>query len=72
MNKDTNAVKVSLRGQPFAKADKLHDIIVENYKEIRKKLPKICHLMSIYLSNKDIEHIIFKRIKVKMFFSYIN
>lgn len=63
MNKDTNAVKVSLRGQPFAKADKLHDIIVENYKEIRKKLPKICHLMSIYLSNKDIEHIIFKRIK---------
>ena len=64
MNKDVNATKVSLKAQPFAKADKLHDLIVENYKEIRKKLPKICHLMAIYLSNKDIEHIIFKRIKV--------
>ena len=64
MNKDANSMKVSLRGQPFAKADKLHDIIVENYKDIRKKLPKICQLMAIYLSNKDIEHIIFKRIKV--------
>jgi hypothetical protein len=64
MNKDTNATNVSLKLQPFAKADKLHDIIIENYKDIRKKLPKICHSMAIYLSNKDIEHIIFKRIKV--------
>lgn len=65
MNKDAN--KVILRTQPFAKPDKLHDVISENYKDIRKKLPRICHLMAIYLANKDIEHIIFKRVKVCIF-----
>lgn len=64
MNQDPkNVAKISLRTQPFAKADKLHDIIAENYKDIKQKLPKVCHSMSIYLANKDIEQIIFKRIK---------
>jgi hypothetical protein len=69
INQETNANKVLLRQQPFAKADKLHDSIAENYKDIRKRLPKICHSMAIYLANKDIEHIIFKRIKVRRTFN---
>lgn len=62
---DTNGPKVMLSQQPFAKPDKLHDLFAENYKDVRKKMPKINHSMSLYLSNKDIEQIIMKRVKVK-------
>jgi len=55
---------VVLKNQPFAKADKLHDVFAENYKSIRKKLPLVHQAMSLYISNKDIESIILKRIKV--------
>ena len=64
MNSDPNAPKVVLKQQQFAKSDTLHDIIAENYKDIRKKLPIVYRSMSLYLSNKDIEQIILKRIKV--------
>lgn len=67
MNADPNAPKVVLKQQPFANPDKLHDLIAENYKDIRKKLPIINHKMSLYLSNKDIEQIILKRVKVFLF-----
>ena len=63
MNSDPNAPKVNLNQQPFAKAEKLQDIIAENYKHIRKKLPEICKKMSLYLSNIEIEQIILKRVK---------
>ena len=62
-----NAPKVVLEQQPFAKPDKIHDIFAENYKDIRKKLPLINHSMSLYLSNKDVEIIILKRVKVYKF-----
>jgi hypothetical protein len=65
MNSDPNAPKVQLNQQPFSKPEQLHDLIAENYKDIRKKLPVIYRSMSLYLSNKDIEQIILKRIKVK-------
>jgi hypothetical protein len=69
--KGTN--KVVLKNQPFAKADKLHDVFAENYKSIRKKLPLVHRSMALYISNKDIESIILKRIKVfTRFFSFIN
>lgn len=64
MASEANGPKVVLKQQPFATAQKLHDLFAENYKDIRKKLPKINHSMSLYLSNKDIEQIIMKRVKV--------
>ena len=64
MNNDPKAPKVALNQQPFAKPEKLHDTIAENYKDIRKKLPLINHSLSLYLANKDIEMIILKRVKV--------
>lgn len=64
MNSDPNAPKVILKQQPFAKPEKVHDIFAENYKDMRKKLPILSHSMSLYLSNKDVELIILKRIKV--------
>jgi hypothetical protein len=65
MNTDPKAPKVMLKQQPFAKPEKLHDLFAENYKDVRKKLPKITHSMALYLCNKDIEQIIMKRVKVR-------
>jgi hypothetical protein len=66
MNTDPNAPKVVLKQQPFAKPDSLHDVIAENYKDMRKKLSLIYRSMSLYLSNKDVEQIILKRVKNNM------
>jgi hypothetical protein len=67
MNNDPNAPKVSLKQQPFAKPEKLADLFASNYKDVRKKLSLINNSMSLYLSNRDIEQIILKRVKVKIF-----
>jgi conserved oligomeric Golgi complex subunit 3 len=61
----TNQQKVSLRQQPFAKAEVLHDLIIENYNTMKKQLPEIFKIMSLYLANKDTEQILFKPIKVR-------
>lgn len=66
MNNEANQAKTILKDQPFAKPEKLQDIIAENYKEIRKKLPLINNSMSLYLNNNDIESIILRRVKNNM------
>ena len=66
MNSEPNTPITLLKEQPFAKAEKLQDIIAENYKDMRKKLPIISNAMSLYLNNKDVEQIILKRIKNNM------
>ncbi|CAF2846052.1 unnamed protein product [Rotaria sp. Silwood2] len=64
MNHDqNNTQKVSLRQQPFAKPEILHDLIIENYNLMKKQLPDIFKIMSLYLANKDTEQILFKPIK---------
>jgi hypothetical protein len=65
MNYDeNNPQKVSLRQQPFAKPEILHDLILENYNLMKNQLPDIFKIMSLYLANKDTEQILFKPIKV--------
>lgn len=71
MSNDPNAPKVSLKQQPFAKPEKLSDLFASNYKDVRKKLPIINNSMSLYLSNRDIEQIILKRVKVRMLIMFI-
>jgi hypothetical protein len=67
MNHDnTNTQKVSLRQQPFAKPEILHDLILENYNLMKKTLPEIFKIMSLYLANRDTEQILFKPIKVSL------
>jgi len=67
MNYDNNNTqKVSLRQQPFAKPEVLHDLIIENYNYMKKQLPEIFKIMSLYLANKDTEQILFKPIKVNL------
>ncbi|CAF0794376.1 unnamed protein product [Didymodactylos carnosus] len=65
-NNNTNIQKVSLRQQPFAKPDVLHEIIIENYNYLKKNLPDVLKTMSLYLANKDTEQILFKPIKTNI------
>jgi len=58
-----NPQKVSLRQQPFAKPEVLHELILENYNLMKKFLPDIFKTMSLYLANKDTEQILFKPVK---------
>ena len=55
---------VSLRSQPFATAEKLHDVIAETYKNLKNRKPIVQKSMALYLSNKDTEYILFKPVKV--------
>ena len=65
LNHDANNVqKVSLRQQPFAKPEILHELIIENYNAMKRTLPDVFKTMSLYLANKDTEQILFKPIKV--------
>ncbi|CAF1647458.1 unnamed protein product [Adineta ricciae] len=67
MNHDNNNTqKVSLRQQPFAKPEVLHDLIIENYNLMKKQLPDIFKMMSLYLANKDTEQILFKPVKTNI------
>ncbi|CAF3827309.1 unnamed protein product [Rotaria magnacalcarata] len=67
LNHDQNNIqKVSLREQPFAKPEVMHDLIIENYNLMKKQLPDIFKTMSLYLANKDTEQILFKPIKNNM------
>jgi hypothetical protein len=70
MDTSNSNTKSLLKIQPFAKPEKLHDIFAENYKDVRRKLPITHQAMSLYLSNKDIEAIILKRIKVETNFNF--
>ncbi|XP_077988329.1 conserved oligomeric Golgi complex subunit 3-like [Glandiceps talaboti] len=64
--KEGDAAKVSLRQQPFAGPDKVHDIVTTSFKQIKSKLPSILKSMSLYLANKDTEYILFKPIKANV------
>lgn len=73
INRDqNNPNKVSLRQQPFAKPEVVHDLLVENYNKMKKTLPEIFQTLSIYLANKDTEQILFKPIKVSIDFSLVH
>lgn len=64
MRDDPGAPQVSLRTQPFANPEKLHDLVAENYKNLKNKKGDIQQKMGLYLANKDTEFILFKPVKV--------
>ncbi|XP_069103454.1 conserved oligomeric Golgi complex subunit 3-like isoform X2 [Argopecten irradians] len=57
---------VSLRQQPFATPEKLHDVMSETYRNLKTRLPTVQRSMSLYLANRDTEVILFKPIKVNI------
>ena len=64
MMKDENVKQISLRSQPFASPEKVHDIVAETYKLLKKTVTVVQRSMALYLANKDTEVILFKPIKV--------
>ncbi|BFZ06191.1 hypothetical protein BsWGS_09229 [Bradybaena similaris] len=66
MKKEDATSKVTLRQQPFASPEKIHDVVAETYKNIKTKLPLVQRSMSLYLANKDTEAILFRPIKVNV------
>ncbi|KAK3602139.1 hypothetical protein CHS0354_036880 [Potamilus streckersoni] len=58
--------QVTLRQQPFATPEKVHDNVAETYKIMKTKLVVVRRSMSLYLANRDTEMILFKPIKVNI------
>ncbi|NXC71087.1 COG3 protein, partial [Anhinga anhinga] len=55
--------KYSLSQQPWAQPAKINDLVSSTYKTIKTKLPSTLRSMSLYLSNKDTELILFKPVR---------
>ncbi|XP_063190763.1 conserved oligomeric Golgi complex subunit 3 isoform X2 [Chroicocephalus ridibundus] len=53
----------SLSQQPWAQPAKINDLVSSTYKTIKTKLPSTLRSMSLYLSNKDTELILFKPVR---------
>ncbi|XP_069745745.1 conserved oligomeric Golgi complex subunit 3 isoform X1 [Narcine bancroftii] len=55
--------KYSLSQQPWAQPAKINDLVASTYKTIKGKLPATLRSLSLYLSNKDTEFILFKPVR---------
>uniref|UniRef100_A0A8D1S0H2 Conserved oligomeric Golgi complex subunit 3 n=1 Tax=Sus scrofa TaxID=9823 RepID=A0A8D1S0H2_PIG len=55
--------KYTLCQQPWAQPAKVSDLVASAYKTIKAKLPLTLRSMSLYLSNKDTEFILFKPVR---------
>ncbi|KAK7484256.1 hypothetical protein BaRGS_00024505 [Batillaria attramentaria] len=66
MKKDDGTQRVVLRTQPFATPEKVHDVAMETYRNIKTRLAGVQRSMSLYLANRDTEAILFRPIKVNV------
>nr|KAG5697557.1 hypothetical protein BaRGS_019778 [Batillaria attramentaria] len=64
MKKDDGTQRVVLRTQPFATPEKVHDVAMETYRNIKTRLAGVQRSMSLYLANRDTEAILFRPIKL--------
>ena len=64
MMKEDGIQNVSVRQQPFAVPEKVHDIVTLTYKNLKSQKPEVQKSMALYLANKDTEYILFRPIKV--------
>lgn len=72
MKSSSNNQEISLSQQPFASADKLSQIISDNIRGLKAKLPALHRSMSLYLANPDTEYILLRPVKVSItFFKYV-
>ncbi|XP_033984535.1 conserved oligomeric Golgi complex subunit 3 isoform X2 [Trematomus bernacchii] len=53
----------SLSQQPWAQPAKINDIVMATYRVMKSKLPSTLQSMSLYLSNRDTEFILFKPVR---------
>jgi hypothetical protein len=56
----------SLHQQPFAKADEIHKVVVQNNKLLKTKIPVLRSSLALYLANEETEHILFRPIRANV------
>jgi conserved oligomeric Golgi complex subunit 3 len=61
---ESDGIRVVLREQPFATAEKVRDVITETYRQLKQRRVDVQRKMTLYLANKDTEYILFKPMKV--------
>jgi len=66
MRNPDGTLRVSLRTQPFAGAEKVRDLVAEVYRNLRQRKPTIQASMTLYLANRDTEYILFKPMKLNV------
>ena len=64
MRSDTSAPRVTLRQQPFALPEKVQATVADTYRNLKSRKLDVQRSMTLYLANRDTEHILFKPIKV--------
>lgn len=62
---------IQLRLQPFASAEKLRDVVADTYRQLKQRRADIQRKMSLYLTNRDTEFILFKPMKVSPLYFFI-
>ncbi|KAK2188450.1 hypothetical protein NP493_132g06036 [Ridgeia piscesae] len=70
MNNEDGGRQVSLRLQPFASPEKVHDVVMETYRRLKKRKLEVQRSMTLYLANRDTEYILFKPIKSQILNSF--
>ncbi|XP_078088378.1 conserved oligomeric Golgi complex subunit 3 isoform X2 [Mustelus asterias] len=55
--------KYSLAQQPWAQPAKINDVVASTYKTVKVQLPITLRSLTLYLSNKDTEFILFKPVR---------
>lgn len=67
MQSSSSSQNISLSQQPFASAEKLSQLISDNIRSLKSKLPVLHRCMSLYLANPDTEYILLRPVKVSLF-----
>ena len=66
--KEGKDARALLRQQPFAEPTAIHDVVAEINKLLKSHSPNVLSSMALYLANEDTEYILFKPIKVSLFY----
>ena len=59
-----NGREINIRSQPFARAERIHEIVTESNRLLKSQLPLVLRAMQLYLASRDTEIILFRPIKV--------
>ncbi|KFM56618.1 Conserved oligomeric Golgi complex subunit 3, partial [Stegodyphus mimosarum] len=66
MQSSPNSQDISLSQQPFASTEKVSQLIADNIRDLKSKLPSLHRSMSLYLANPDTEYILLRPVKTQI------
>ncbi|GIX84197.1 conserved oligomeric Golgi complex subunit 3 [Caerostris extrusa] len=66
MQSSGSAQDISLSQQPFASVENVSQLIADNVRNLKTKLPTLQRSMSLYLANPDTEYILLRPIKTQV------